>query len=348
MKANVLYGAGDLRFEERAVPALGRGEVLLRVRAAGICGSDVGRILTTGMYRHPAIPGHEFAGEVCRVRDDEPELHNWLGKRIGVFPLKPCFNCPSCRREEYETCEHYDYLGSRCDGGFAEYVAVPAWNLIPLPDCVSFEEAAMLEPCAVAVHALRRCSYIMGRRVAVIGPGTIGNILMQVAHAEDAASVTMIGRDEKKLEFSATLGADNVIRNGEESAEAKIAEITGGEGFDIVVEGTGASSCLSLAISLCRRGGEVLLMGNPQGDMELEKGVYWQILRKQLTLRGTWNSAFKSSCDDWTRVIGMMAKGEITPSAMITHRIGMSEVIKGVEMIRDRGEFTNKVMVLVD
>ena len=175
MKAWVLHGIGDIRFEEVEEPDLKEREVLIQVRAAGICGSDIPRIYQNGAYRHPLIPGHEFSGVVVKTGiDADTDLK---GKRVGVFPLIPCRECPPCSRKQYEMCRNYSYLGSRRDGGFAEFVAVPAENLIRLPDHVSFEAAAMMEPMAVAVHAMRRISPCVFDRIVICGAGTIGMLL---------------------------------------------------------------------------------------------------------------------------------------------------------------------------
>ena len=144
MKAWVLHGVNDIKYEEREKPEIREGEVLLKVEAAGICGSDIPRIYDTGAHVHPISPGHEFAGTVVKSVDT-----TLVGKRMGVFPLMPCRSCDMCQLEKYEMCRKYNYLGSRCDGGFAEYVRVPVWNLIELPDEVTFEQAACLEPLAV-------------------------------------------------------------------------------------------------------------------------------------------------------------------------------------------------------
>lgn len=144
MKAWVLQGVDDLRWETVEEPILAKGEVLLQVKAAGICGSDIPRIYRTGAHVHPLIPGHEFSGLVVRTGPGVDPA--WQGRRAGVFPLIPCRECLPCRKGQFEMCQNYGYLGSRRDGGFGEYAAVPAWNLIPLPEQVSYEEAAMLEP----------------------------------------------------------------------------------------------------------------------------------------------------------------------------------------------------------
>ena len=138
MHAAVLHAVGDLRYEEVAFPAVAEDEVLVKVKNCGICGSDVGRVLAHGTYHFPTIPGHEFSGEV--VFDAENKL---TGKRVAVFPLLPCFSCENCKEERYANCTNYNYYGSRCDGGYAEYIAVKRFNLVELPDAVSFEEGAM-------------------------------------------------------------------------------------------------------------------------------------------------------------------------------------------------------------
>lgn len=182
MKAWVLHGINEIRLETVELPALESGQALVAVKAAGICGSDIPRIYRTGAHRHPLIPGHEFSGVVESVGKETDSA--WLGKRVGVFPLIPCGACGPCIKGQYEMCRNYGYLGSRRDGGFAEYVAVPAGNLIELPDCVSFEEAAMLEPMAVAVHAMRRVLPEESRSES--GPTGDVNASGQVVHGGSA------------------------------------------------------------------------------------------------------------------------------------------------------------------
>lgn len=153
MKAYVLHDIGDIRYEEVKNPVLKPDEVLIEVKAVGICGSDIPRIFENGTYSFPLIPGHEFSGRIVETGAEADS--GWLGKRAGVFPLLPCRNCAPCGQQHYEMCRSYSYFGSRTDGAFAQYVAVPVWNLVELPDEVSYEAAAMLEPMAVAAHAMR-------------------------------------------------------------------------------------------------------------------------------------------------------------------------------------------------
>ncbi|MDE7206536.1 MAG: alcohol dehydrogenase catalytic domain-containing protein, partial [Lachnospiraceae bacterium] len=170
MKAWVLHDVNRIHFEEVEKPRPAENEVLVSVKAAGICGSDIPRIYKTGAHVHPLVPGHEFSGQVIEVGKRAGTA--WIGKRVGIFPLIPCGTCTACQKRHYELCRNYSYLGSRRNGGFAEYVAVPEWNLIELPDSVPYEEAAMLEPMAVAVHAMRRVQLHKNDTAVILGLGT--------------------------------------------------------------------------------------------------------------------------------------------------------------------------------
>ena len=196
MKAYVLEGIGQLVYKDVQIPQLGADEVLVEVMNAGICGSDIPRIFKTGTYHFPTVPGHEFAGI---VRQAASKNNNYLiGKRVGVFPLMPCMKCEQCKKKAYEMCQSYNYLGSRTDGGFAEYAAVPAWNLIELPPKVSFEDAAMLEPAGVALHAIRQADMGEVGSAAVYGCGTIGTLVIQWLNAMGVKNLYAIGTREEQ------------------------------------------------------------------------------------------------------------------------------------------------------
>lgn len=369
MKAWVLQGIDSLVLKEVPVPALGSGEVLVAVRAAGICGSDIPRIYRTGAHRHPLIPGHEFSGEVVELGENVDR--SWLGKRVGVFPLIPCRSCEPCRRKQYEMCRNYDYLGSRRDGGFAEYVAVPVWNLLALPQSVSYEEAAMLEPMAVAVHAMRRMlseSDIWisenGKRagfageaeaekkagnisVAVCGLGTIGLLLLMFLKEAGVREVYAVGNKDFQKEMAEKLGVTEEFYcdSRRQDQHQWLMERTGGRGVDQYYECVGKSETYELAVDGTAPAGRVVLVGNPYSDMMLKKEVYWKILRNQLTILGTWNSSFTQEAgDDWHYVLERLAQGRIAPAGMISHRFALAELRKGLELMRDKREDYVKVM----
>ena len=204
MKAWVLHGVNDLSLDEVNTPVPTEGEVLIKVRAVGICGSDIPRIYQNGTYSFPTVPGHEFAGEVAQCGKNVQE--EWLGKRVGIFPLIPCGECVPCQKKQFEMCRHYSYIGSRQDGAFAEYVIAPVDNLVELPESVTFEEAAMLEPMAVAVHAMRRVKPDADDVVVVCGVGTVGLLLLMFLQQMSVKKLLVIGNKEFQKEQVLKLG----------------------------------------------------------------------------------------------------------------------------------------------
>jgi len=345
MKAWVLHGAGDFRLETVEKPDLRENEVLVEVKAAGICGSDIPRIYQTGAHVHPLILGHEFSGVVQKVGDDAHA--KWVGKSVGVFPLIPCGNCLPCRKKQYEMCRNYSYLGSRRNGGFAEYVAVPEKNLLLLPDGVSFEEAAMLEPMAVAVHAMRRIAPDVSDTVVVCGLGTIGMLLLMFLKEAGAKKLLAIGNKEFQRQSVLKMGLppECYCDSRAQDVSQWVMEHTAGAGADVFFECVGRNGTFSQAIGLTAPAGKVMLVGNPYSDMELGKDIYWKILRNQLTVKGTWNSSYTGEAqDDWHYVLERLAQKRIAPAELISHRFPLEELEQGFHIMRDKTEDYVKIM----
>ena len=338
MKAQVLYGVNQLKYEtDYKNPSVHTGEVLVKVKACGICGSDIDRVLKNGTYHFPTIIGHEFSGEVVEVADSEN--NSWIGKRVSVFPLIPCRRCSSCLKGDYQLCENYNYLGSRCDGGFAEYVAVPVWNLIEIPDGIPFEVAAMLEPSAVALHALKKAESLLGKRILITGSGTIASILAQFAVASGAAKVVLAARNKEKLDY-----IKKVVPTIETSNLDSLKEE-----FDIVIEGTGATSVIGIAVKAAVRKGIIVFMGNPSDDITFEKKLFWQILRKELHICGTWNSSFGIvGKNDWQDVFELLKNKSLDLESLITHRLNLENLLDGILLMKNKTDLTNKVMVVYE
>ena len=346
MKAYNLHGINDFRYEEVAEPTCEKGSVIVRVRAAGICGSDIPRIYRTGTYHYPLIPGHEFSGEVVNCTEDDKE---YMGKRVGVFPLIPCMKCPQCIKKQYEMCSDYNYLGSRCNGGFAEYVKVPIWNLIELPENVTYEQAAMLEPMSVAVHAARRTGLIgcvnssktlnENTKITVMGLGTVGMSLIMMLLSEGYKNIVAVGNKaiQKKIALELGLGEDYYINSKNYVPGDNLADVF----FDCV----GTKEVVDTALNSVVPAGKICLVGNPASDIDIPKKSYWQILRKQFTLIGTWNSSFThDDNDDWHYVIDKLRAGNIHPELMITHKYDFENMMNGFELMRDKSEEYIKVM----
>lgn len=339
MKAYVLHEINDLRLEEvdKPIPDYSKGEVLVKVRAAGICGSDIPRIFSKGTYHYPLIPGHEFSGIVVEAKDEK-----LIGSRVGVFPLIPCMECEQCRKHNYEMCSKYDYIGSRRDGAFAEYVTVPQKNLLPLPEGVSFEAAAMLEPLAVAAHAIRRIAPTKDETVAVCGMGTIGMLTVMLLMEMGIKDIIVFANKEYQRQKAVELGISPKNLGLKDRP------------IDVFFECVGSNETINWAINMTACGGRVMLVGNPASDMEFDRDIYWKILRKQLTLKGTWNSTFSMdgfwellSPDDWHYVLERIKDGRIDPTRIITHRFEMEKLRTGLEIMRDKSEAYIKVMGMI-
>jgi L-iditol 2-dehydrogenase len=347
MNAWVLHNINDFRFEQVEMSVVKEDEVLVRVRAVGICGSDIPRVYKTGTYSYPLIPGHEFSGEVAEVGANVEK--EWLGKRVGVFPLIPCRQCQPCRNRKYEMCRHYSYIGSRQNGAFAEYVSVPKANLIGLEDNVMFEEAAMLEPMAVAVHAMRRVNISYDDIIVVCGLGTIGTLLVMFLLEAGYKNILAVGNKNFQKDTVLKLGIPKESYCDSRVSDVKswVMDKTGGNGADVFFECVGRNETVAEAIDLAAPSGRVCLVGNPYSDMALDRAVYWKILRNQLVVTGTWNSSFThDKGDDWHYVLDRLAAKKISPSALITHRYPLDEADKGFELMRDKREDYIKVIIL--
>lgn len=342
MKSQLLNSINNITYQDTLTPVPTAGEVLVRVHAAGICGSDIPRIYTTGAHVHPIIPGHEFSGEVVELGTSVDS--KWSGKRVGIFPLIPCKQCPCCIEKKYEMCTNYNYLGSRCNGGFAEYVAVPEWNLIELPDNVSYEAAAMLEPMAVAAHAVRAITDdlrgdLLTKRIAVCGLGTIGLLIAMLLKSQGAEDLLLIGNKESQRKAVEALGINPECYHAYGNIKSEKA--------DIIFECVGKNETITQAINLCSPGGRIMLVGNPHSDMSFDKDIYWKILRSQITLKGTWNSSYiGDETDDWHFVLNLLKEKKINPETLISHKFSLEDLQQGLHIMRDKSEDYIKIMCI--
>lgn len=307
-------------------PVMKEGESIVKVKACGICGSDVPRVFANKAYFYPIVLGHEFSGIV-----EESENKDLIGKRVCVFPILPCGKCEFCQKEQYANCEHYDYYGSRRCGGMQDRIAVKNFNLVELPERVSYEAGAMTEPCAVCLHALKKLNIERGKNVVIYGAGTIGLLCGNWARSFGAGEVYFVDLDERKLRFAEDLGYKRY--NGERVGYA--------------IEASGAGACLNSAISSVEPFGKIVLVGNTSGDVNISKDNYSKILRKQLSLFGSWNSDFASYSNDWKETLSAMAAGIIQPEKIITHRFSLREGATAFKVIENR-DFYNKIMLLSD
>lgn len=335
MSALVLEGIGDLRLEQIEVPKLEKNMVLLKIKCCGICSSDIERVFVNGTYHFPTVPGHEFSGQIVAVENDNDK--DLLGKSACVFPLLPCMKCDACQKEEYAQCRSYNYFGSRCDGAFSEYLAVPKWNLV-LFDNLPYDIASLCEPSAVALHAIRRVNIKPNDKVLVIGAGTIG-IIASIILKQLGADVYVSARKPKIIKMLQELNLK--ILDGNDLAKSiEEAQILG---FNYVFEAVGSNKSIAEAIESCDNFGTVILIGNPKDDLAIPKKTYWKVLRKQLTLTGTWNSNYNNNINDWKDVLKFLKESQEKLQKVITQKYSLNDYQKAFEDLKDKNTFTIKV-----
>lgn len=345
MQAQVLHAVGDMRFETASRPEPGPGQVLVRVGFCGVCGSDIPRTFVKGTYRFPTIIGHEFAGTVERCGQGVTGFTP--GDPVAVFPLIWCGRCPACEQGKYVQCADYDYLGSRSDGAFAEFVIAPQRNLLPVPAGVSLAGAALTEPAAVALHAVRRAGAVVGQAVAVFGAGPIGLMAAQWARIMGAGQIFLFDIVPGKLDMARQLGFSLAFDSREVDPPEVVAQATDGQGAHVCIEGAGVPATLRHALAGARRGGRVVLLGNPAADVTLPAGLISQLMRREVTILGTWNSDYSISGndDDWRTVLQALAAGRLQVDPLITHRVPLARAFDALRMMRDQAEFYSKVLI---
>lgn len=353
MNAAVMHAPGDIRFEEVPVPTIGPGDVLVKVAACGVCGSDIPRMNFSGAYHYPIICGHEFSGHIVEVGAEVSGLE--IGQLITVPPLIPCNKCESCLTGHFSLCEDYGYFGSREDGAYAQFVTVNAGNAFVMPDGIDPRAAAMMDPSAIALHAIYRTKLgknelgkdelgareTEGPRVAVIGAGPIGLFAVQWARLLGASEVLAVDISVEKAEMAREAGATMTAVNDEEALAHA------GDGFDVIIESAGVPSTIALAAKLTARHGEAAFIGIPHKPVELDKATFSHFLRREVTLHGSWNS-FSSPFPgrEWAESAAAFADGRLRWEFMITHELGLDAVADTIRQLGERSIFSSKVLFL--
>lgn len=336
MRAIVLHAPGDIRLEERAKPSAGPGHVVVRVASVGVCGSDLPRMLVKGAWKMPLITGHEFSGRISALGEG---VAGWdLDELVAVAPLLPCRRCTQCLTGNFSRCVDYDYFGSRRDGAYAEYVAVPGDNLIKVPQHVDPRAIAMTDPASIALHAIWKAGGITaGQTGGVVGCGPIGLFAIQWLRMLGASDVIAVDVSEEKLELAREAGA---------SIRILAADLGGNERrADVVIEAVGIDATINSAVMLAGPGGHVTFIGIPVPEVKLDNKTFQHFLRQEVSMHGSWNSfgpPFPGP--QWTTTIEKFGTGELRWEFLISHDLDLAELPEIFTRFKARDIHFSKVL----
>lgn len=342
MQALLLTAPSQLALVDFPVPQPAPDEVLLRVRACGICGSDIhGWDGSTGRRQPPLIMGHEASGEIVAVG---PEVRGWrVGERVTFDSTLSCGQCANCRGGQINLCENRRVLGVapaeyRQHGAFAEFVALPARILYRLPPGLTYEQAAMVEPVSIAIHAVQRVKGGVPDAAVVVGSGMIGLFVVQALRWAGARRIIAVDLEPKRLALARELGATDTLQSDACDVAAEVAKMTDGQGAGLAFEVVGISSTLQLAIGCLRKGGSAVLVGNlaPKADFPLQA-----VVTRELTLYGTCASA-----GEYPLCLDLISRGIIRVEPMISAVAPLAEGAAWFSRLsaRDGGQFMKVIL----
>jgi L-iditol 2-dehydrogenase len=343
MKALVIRGDKDLDCEMIEIPVCQEDEVLIKVQACGICGSDVPRALDGGVHYYPIVLGHEFSGDIVKIGNAVDNAK--IGDRVTAAPLLPCSKCSYCQMGHPAMCESYGFVGSRQYGAMAEYVAIKAANVIKLPDEVDYISGAMIEPITVALHGIDRISFKAGAAIAVFGAGTIGLLTLQCLKALGAGLVYVIDIVPEKLEMAKQLGADVVV-NAMEHEPVNFIKDRGAP--QVVFETAGSSVTQRQSLEVVARLGKVVFIGTATQDLALSPDTFEKILRGELEVTGSWMSySAPYPGYEWATAAQYLKEGKIKTEKLVTHVFKLENGLQAFQTMKDKTAGAIKIMFTI-
>lgn len=312
MKAVALFGVGDIRTIDKEVPAIGDHDVLIRVGACGVCGTDIHFFKGEWEVRTPLVLGHEFSGTIAKVGAKVTNVKT--GDRVVAEPNIVCGKCKYCRMSERNFfCENLEATGVTIDGAFAEYVKVPEQNVYTIPGNLSLEEAALVEPLACIVRGFDNLKIALGSSVAIVGAGPIGLLMTQVVKHYGASKVFAIDPVEERLQLAKDLGADIVVNPNNQNPKDIIGEKTEGLGTDISIECVGSSSAIEAALAVLRKAGKLLIFGvAPEHDIWHVKP--FDLYNKEVSIFTSYRSPYT-----FQRAVELASSGSLQLKPIISH-----------------------------
>ena len=338
MKAAVLERVGKISVKEVPEPSPKTDQVLVKVAACGLCGTDVK--LYKGEYsgKIPVILGHEFAGEIVEVGGDVLNLK--VGDRVVSDPNEPCRACDWCRSARSTFCETMAAYGVLQDGGFAGYCVVGEKGAYRVPEGLGYTSAAFAEPVACALHAIDRAAIRVGETVVIIGGGPMGQILLQLAKSAGANKLIMVTRSAWKLELAAGFGATDTVSATEDDVHGKILDLTRGMGADVVIEAVGAPRTIELGITLAKKSGRVIIFGFAPQDAKASF-IPFDVLSRELSILGAWVNPYT-----FPRALDVLASEQVDVASLVSRELDLESIMDGFALMEEKPQGFMKGMVL--
>jgi len=342
MKALVLEEYNKLIYKDVSEPQIGSDDVLVQVKASGICGSDVhGMDGSTGRRIPPLIMGHEAAGIIAQTGSNAKQYHS--GQRVTFDSTVYCGACFFCRRGDINLCDHRRVLGVSCDeyrqhGTFAEYVAVPQHIIYPLPENINFEQSAMVEPCSVAFHAVAITPLALNDTAVVVGAGIIGLLVIQTLRTSGCGQIVAVDLEAERLELARQLGADVGLNPAGDDVVSMIKKMTGSRGADVAFDAVGINASLKTALSSLRKGGALTLIGNLKSEVDL---ALQTVVTGEINVQGSC-----ASRGDYPACLDMIARGAINVDSLISAAEPLSDGAQWFDRLYEKEKGLIKVVLI--
>ena len=336
----IMTAPGKIEFRDIPMPEVKKGEILIKIMRIGICGSDIHVYHGKHPYTtYPVVQGHEVSGEIVQVGSEVSGFKE--GNKVTVQPQVSCGKCYSCKHGKYHICDNLMVMGFQTTGMASEYFLVDAQKVLKLPDDMSFEHGAMVEPLAVAVHALRRAGNIKGKKILVLGAGPIGNLVAQAAKGMGSKAVMITDLSEHRLALAKKCGIDYCINTKEQNVGDEITKIFGPDKADLILECVGVNPTMEQAINFARKGTDIIVVGVFGEKATVDLGL---LQDRELRLIGT----LMYQEEDYKKAIELINNNEIYLDTLITNHFSFKDYLKAYKYIEEMKDESMKVMIDID
>ncbi len=330
MKASFIESPGQIVLKDVPVPVAKESEVLIEVKASGICGTDIHIFHGEYLGSYPVIPGHEFSGIVKGIGAKVTRFK--VGDRVAVEPNIACDNCSACLSNRQNFCANWSGIGVTRPGGMAEYVAVPekaAFDIGALP----FARGAFVEPLSCVLHGVQRVPFALADRVLILGAGPIGTLLLEAILLEGASAIDIVDKNEARLALARKSGAASAFSSFDSFAA---------EGYDVVVDATGVPAVMERTLAFARKGGSVLLFGVPPSNSRISLDAF-SVFQKGLTILSSYTSVRNS-----IQAVRLLETGKIDVSSLVSHELPLKDFRRGIELMEEGKEGALKILMRPD